>query len=150
MNTEFLEIKVKDIMQKEDLPLVERETPIEDVLPFPMGRSHVWVIDNEENRRVVGVITEHDILDILSPSKVPYTFGLPDMRQLDKGTAEDVMTRNVVKCDLDDTVGEVLDKMTKHEIRRIPATDEEGIISGEVHLKHITNKFAEMMKRGGE
>lgn len=146
MTTDFLNIKVKELMQKEDLPLVEGDTPIEDVLPFPMGRSHVWTVNNMEDRNVLGVITEHDVLSILSPRKVPYTLGLPDMRQLETGKARDVMTSDIIKCDVEDTIGDVLDKMTKHDIRRLPATDDFGAIKGEVHLKHITNKFAEVLK----
>lgn len=134
-------------MQKKDLPLVKEDTPIEEVLPFPMGRSHVWVVDDMENRKVLGVITEHDVLNILSPRKVPYTLGLPSTKQLEKGTAKGIMTSDVIKCDLECTIGDVLDVMTKHEIRRVPATDNQGVIEGEVHLKHITNKFAELLKK---
>ncbi len=134
-------------MQSKNLPLVGRDMPIEEVLPFPKGRSHVWVVDDKEHRKVIGVITEHDILDILSPSRFPYDFGLPDMRHLEEGTAEEVMTKGVIKCSVDDTVREVLDKMTKHEIRRLPAVSNEDVIEGEVHLKHITNRFAEIIKK---
>ena len=92
MEAKFLEIKVKDMMREEDLPLAERGDSIEEVLPFPMGRSHVWVLDDLESRRVIGVITEHDILDMISPKRVPYNFGLPDMRRLEAGHVGDIMT----------------------------------------------------------
>ncbi len=147
MVTEFLKIRIKEIMQKRKLPIVERTTPIADVLPFPMGRSHAWVIENKRNKKVVGVITEHDILNILSPRKVPYTFGLPDMRVLHKGTAEDIMIRGVIKCSPEETIEDALDKMTRHGMRRCPVTDENDIIVGEIHMKHIINKFSEITKR---
>ncbi len=146
MEKRFLDLKVRNIMQKEDLPVAEMDDLIEDVLPFPMGRSHVWIVDDSENMEIVGVVTEHDILDILSPRRVTYHFGLPDMRQLEGGKVKDIMTRNVVKCNVEDTIREVLDKMTKHEVRRLPALGEEKKMVGEVHLKSITNKFAEVIK----
>lgn len=143
----FYEIKVSEIMQRKNLPLVEKTTSIVDVLPFPMGKSHVWVVESKRNKKVVGVITEHDVLSILVSRRPTYTFGLPDMRSLHEGTAEDVMVKRVVKCAPDQTIGDALDKMRTEGIRRLPVTKDDDVIIGEVHLKHITDKFSEIIKK---
>ncbi len=143
----FYEVKVSEIMQKKNLPLVEKSTSIVDVLPFPMSRSHVWVIESKRNKKVVGVITEHDILSILSARVGTHMFGLPNMRSLHEGTAEDVMVKRVVKCGPDETIEDALNKMRKEGIRRLPVTKKNDILIGEVHLKHITDKFSEIIKK---
>ena len=61
---EFYKLHVKDLMDKRiwDLPLIEKDENIQHVLSILSGKSHVWVIDTKENNKLLGVITEHDVL----------------------------------------------------------------------------------------
>lgn len=147
MVTKFLKIKVKEIMQKRGVPLIDRTAPIDRIMPFLTTRTHVWVTARRKSKKVVGVITEHDVLSILSPRRGPYTFGFPDMRSLHKGTAEDIMMRRVVKCSPEETIEDVLNKMMRHGMRRLPVTRRGDIIVGEIRLYHIIKKFSEMAER---
>lgn len=143
---EFYELGVEHIMDKEvwDLPLIEKDADIHHVLSILRGKSHVWVVDNMENKNVLGVITEHDILSILTPKKLPpYMFGIPDVKSLQYGTANtasDVMSKKLVKCSLKTSVKEVLNKMDEYGVRRLPVTDN-GRIVGEITLHQIIQKY---------
>ena len=143
---EFYELKIEKIMQTKDVPLIEKDAPIDRVLDILTKKTHVWVSDSKKSRKIVGVITEHDVLSILSPRKVPYAFGLPDLRALHRGTAEEVMSRRLVKCGPKDTVSDVLRKMIEHGVRRLPVTKRNNIIVGEVRLYHIINEYSAARK----
>jgi len=144
MVTKFLKIKVKEIMQKRNVPVLERTAPIDRILPFLTTKTHVWVTARKKSKKVVGVITEHDVLNILSPRRGPYTFGFPDMRCLRGGTAEDIMTKRVIGCSPEETIEDVLNKMMRHGMRRLPVTKRGDIMVGEIRLYHIIKKFSEM------
>jgi predicted transcriptional regulator len=143
----FYELKVKEIMQKKGLPLIEKDAPVGRVLFLLTKKTHVWVTENKKSRKIVGVITEHDVLSILAPTKAPYVFGLPDLRCLDfrclrENTAGDIMRRRTIKCTPGDTIRGVLDKMMKYGVRRLPVTERNNIIVGEIRLYHIIKKLS--------
>lgn len=143
---EFYELKIEKIMQTKDVPLIEKDAPIDRVLDILTKKTHVWVSESKKSRKIVGVITEHDVLSILSPRKVPYAFGLPDLRALHRGTAEEVMSRRLVKCGPKNTVSDVLRKMIEHGVRRLPVTKRNNIMVGEVRLYHIIKGYVAARK----
>jgi len=61
------DLKVADVMHNRlwDLPLVEKSAPIKMVLIILTTRGYVWVVDTREDMNIVGVITEHDVLNFL-------------------------------------------------------------------------------------
>ncbi|MBA3044422.1 MAG: CBS domain-containing protein [Candidatus Thermoplasmatota archaeon] len=143
---EFYELAVEYIMDKGtwDLPLVEKDADIHHVLAILRGKSHVWVVDNMENKNVLGVITEHDVLSILAPKKLPpYVFGIPNIKSLHHGTANtasEVMSKKLVKCSPRTSIKEALNKMNDYGVRRLPVTDN-GRIVGEITLHQIISKY---------
>lgn len=143
---EFYELKCEQLMDKRiwDLPLVEMKEEIHHVLSILSGRSHVWVVENIENRELVGVITEHDILSTLAPPRLPsYVFGMPEIRSFHHGTAkiaEDIMSKKPITCDPEDKVLDALLKMMRYGIRRLPVVKDKKII-GELTLHHIIAKY---------
>jgi predicted transcriptional regulator len=142
---EFYKLAVEYIMDKRvwDLPLVKKDVDIHNVLSILRGKSLVWVVDNMENKKVLGVITEHDILSILAPEKLPpYVFGIPG-KSLCYGTANtasDVMSKKLVKCSPKTSIKEVLNKMGSYGVRRLPVTDN-GRIVGEITLRQIISNY---------
>jgi CBS domain-containing protein len=72
--------------------------------------SGMPVIDEEE--RVIGVITEHDLLEQVREGK-----------DLGKLTAEDVMQKQPITVDINAPLSHVLDIMLESGILRIPVTD---------------------------
>jgi len=147
---EFHEIPAKDIMDKRvwDLPLIEKDASIDSVLSILAESDHVWVVESKESRTLVGIITEHDILNIFSPTKKVSYFGVPDKRSLHYETfekAEQIMSGNPVRCKPDDKVEDALNSMVCHRIRRIPVVENDKII-GEITLHHLIGKFYAFIK----
>ncbi|HHF58995.1 MAG TPA: CBS domain-containing protein [Thermoplasmatales archaeon] len=144
---EFYNLKVKDLMDHRywDLPVVEKDTDIATVLSILSGKNHVWVVDNKKNRRLVGVITEHDTLSLLSPPHLPpYMFGKPDLKSLQFGVvskAEDIMSEKPITCKADERIYDVLLRMKKYRIRRIAVVDDDGKLIGEITLHHLICKY---------
>jgi predicted transcriptional regulator len=71
---------VKQLMDKNiwDNPLIEKEEPISHVLSILDGKSHVWIVNNLYDKELLGIITRHDILNILASSRTHYNmFSLP-------------------------------------------------------------------------
>ena len=68
---DFYEIPAEDIMSEGiwDLPLIEKDASIDCVLSILTESDHVWVVESKGSKKLVGIITEHDILDIFSPRK---------------------------------------------------------------------------------
>ncbi len=147
---EFYEIPAKDIMDKRvwDLPLIEKDAGIDHVLSILTGNDHVWVVESKGSKKMVGIITEHDILDIFSPRKKVSYFGLPNKKSLHYETFEKaghVMSRNPIRCSPDEKVKDALNKMIVHRIRRIPVVKNDEIM-GEITLHHLIRKFYAFVK----
>ena len=141
---DFYEISVSKLMNDKfgDLPLIQKDSPIENVLSILDGRSHVWVVDSFEKRDLVGVITRQDVLHILAPPRKYYNvFSIP--KQYIHGTcgvAEDVMTRDPVTCKPNEKVVQILVKMMRHRVRRI-AVIHDNVFIGEITLRHLIHKY---------
>jgi predicted transcriptional regulator len=144
--SDFYELKVSQLMDKRvwDLPLIEKNDDIHHVLSILGGRNHIWVVENKDDKELVGIITEHDVLSVLTPKKFPsYVFGIPDISSIKHGTAktaEDVMCHKVINCNPDDKIIDALMKMVKYNLRRLPVTDVKKIV-GELTLHQLIRKF---------
>jgi len=143
---DFYELKVKQLMDRRvwDLPIIEEHADIHHVLSILGGRNHIWVVKSKKTKELVGVITEHDVLSILGPKKFPsYVFGMPDVKSIHHGTAKtagDVMTTRIVTCNPDEKIVDVLQRMTKHRLRRLAVLDDNQII-GEITLHQLIRKY---------
>ncbi|MCK5635772.1 MAG: CBS domain-containing protein, partial [Thermoplasmatales archaeon] len=62
--SDFYELKVDQLMDKRvwDLPIIEEKEDVHHVLSILGARNHIWVVNNKEDKELVGVITEHDVL----------------------------------------------------------------------------------------
>ncbi|MEW6069398.1 MAG: CBS domain-containing protein, partial [Candidatus Thermoplasmatota archaeon] len=67
----FYNLSVKDVLNKRhwDLPLIEKNAELSTVLAVLGGIDHVWVVDSLENKKLLGVITEGDVLKALAPKR---------------------------------------------------------------------------------
>ncbi len=143
---EFYNLKVKQLMDKRvwDLPIVEKNEDVYNILNILGARNHMWVVNDKENKELIGIITEHDALSILAPKEFSsYQFGMPDIRSIQHGTvktAEDIMHNKVISCESNDKIVNVLDKMTIHGLRRLPVLENKKII-GEITLHQLIGKY---------
>jgi len=143
--SDFYELKVEQLMDKKvwDIPIVDKDTPIVNVLSILDGRSHVWIVNDSDDKELVGVITRQDVLEILAPQRASYSmFSVPHYKvRGTKSRAEDVMSKDPITTRCDEKIVEVLQKMIKHRIRRLPCVDKDNKILGEITLQHLIHKF---------
>jgi CBS domain-containing protein len=79
----------------------------------------VPVVDDSTTMKLVGIITDRDIaLQVVAAGK-------------DCNAAiSTVMSRNPVTCRADDAMQNVMDRMSQHQVRRIPVVDGKGRVIG--------------------
>ena len=140
---EFHEKKIEDIIDEKhvwDLPLIDKNASIEEVLSVLTARDHVWVVEGKGSRKLCGVITESDVLHLIAPPRLPkYVFGRKYGISLQHGTArkaEDIMHRQLIKCTLNDKIGDVLRRMVNAGLRRLPVVENDEIV-GEVTVHYL-------------
>jgi len=135
--------KIRDILDeraKINLPVIEKDASIQSLLTILAARDHVWAVDKKGSRKVVGVVTEKDMLRLLAPARLPkYVFGKKYGVSIEYGTAtkvEDVMCKQLITCSPDDNVGDALQKMVNAGLRRLPVIDGDEIV-GEITAHYI-------------
>jgi len=95
----------------------------ENIGPIP-------VIENEETRRLVGIVTDRDLaLKVVAEGCDP------------KSTkVEAVMTHKVVTCRADDDLQIAMDAMSEHQLRRIPIVDSDNRILGIISQADVATR----------
>ena len=148
----FYEERIDRVMEKRlwVIPIIERGAGIEQVIALVSVKDHVWVVEGKGSRKLVGVITEKDFLDMLEhPKMLPYEPTSKMTKSLYHGTvdtAESIMTKRPVACDSGSTVENAITTMIKYNIRRLAVTGD-GDIIGEVSLKDLIGTFASIVYR---
>lgn len=91
------------------------------------------VVTSEEDRRVVGMITDRDICIRVCAE---------DLLASDINVDE-VMSIGVVTCSVDDDVDQATERMEEHRIRRIPVIDAKGLLVGIIAQADIARRHHE-------
>ena len=146
---EFYSTKVKEIMiPQTDIPFMEENAGWEEFLAKLSVRAHAWVVNNAEEMKVVGIVTEHDILRSAVPPghRKIRMFGIHRNGVLHRGTVvKDIMTHNPVVCSPEEIVTDVLKKFSSFNIRRLAVVDEKGRLLGEMTIqllvKNLRHRF---------
>ena len=143
---DFYNLRVHQLMDKRvwDLPLIEAKEDLYHVLSILGARNHIWVINNKNEKKLLGIITEHDVLSILAPKNMPsYVFGMPDILSIQHGTvktAKDIMCSKTIIATPDEKIIDALMKMVKYKLRRLAVIKEEKIV-GELTLHQLIRKY---------
>jgi len=142
---EFYKIDTKEIMIPiHKTPYIEENAGWEVFLKKLSVRAHAWVVNNTEEMKVVGVVTEHDMLRSMIPpgQKKERMFGVPRAEILHKESiVQDIMTHNPVVCSQEETVADVLKKFSSFNIRRLAVVDENKKLLGEVTVQRLLKKL---------
>jgi CBS domain-containing protein len=94
----------------------------------------VPVIESQETRRAVGVITDRDIvLRVVAPGQDPNA--ILDIR--------DVMSTELVSCAPDEDILQLSERMKAHQVRRILVVDGDGCVVGIVATADLAEKADE-------
>jgi len=146
MMEEFYKTKVKEIMiPLHDTPYIEENAGCPVFLKKLSLRAHAWVVNNTEEMKVVGIITEHDMLHSMIPpgEKKERMFGVPraETFQIKESVVRDFMIHNPVVCSPEETVADVLKKFAAFDIRRLAVVDENKRLLGEVTIQRLLKKL---------
>jgi CBS domain-containing protein len=91
----------------------------------------VPVVEDEMSRKIVGIVTDRDIvINAVADGK--------DTRVV---TADEVMSRNPVTCRPDDPIQTAFDRMSQHQVRRLPVVDGKDRVVGIIAQADIATKM---------
>jgi CBS domain-containing protein len=142
---EFYRIETKEIMiPLHKTPYIEENAGWAVFLKKLSLRSHAWVVSNTEEMKVVGVVTEHDMLRSMIPpgQKRERMVGVPRAEILHRETVvQDIMRHNPVVCSPEETVADVLKKFSSFNIRRLAVVDDNKKLLGEVTIQRLLKKL---------
>jgi CBS domain-containing protein len=142
---EFYNIKVKEIMiAVQDTPFIAENAVWADFFNKLSVRAHAWVVNNIKEMKVVGVVTEHDMLRCIIPpgEKKARIIGTSRAEILRKDSVvQDIMTHNPVVCLPEETVADVLKKFSSFDIRRLAVVDENKRLLGEITIQVLVKEF---------
>ena len=142
---EFYKIETREIMiPLHKTPYIEENAGWAVFLKKLSLRSHAWVVNNTEEMKVVGVVTEHDMLRSMIPpgQKKERIFGVPRTEILHRESiVQDIMRHNPVVCSPEETVADALKKFSSFNIRRLAVVDENRKLLGEVTIQRLLKKL---------
>ena len=100
-----------------------------DIGPVP-------IVENEQTKKLVGIVTDRDLaLKIVAEG-----------RDAKSTKTEEVMTRKVVTCRVEDDVQKALDAMSEHQLRRIPVVDNDNKIVGIIAQADVATRVDQPAK----
>ncbi len=137
----LLGIRVKEIMNHRPRT-VRPETSLDGLLERLLGQIEDCFPVVDKDQRLVGVVTESDVLRVLHPP-VHQAMVAPVLRELMKTAAKtvsEIMTKRPVTVKPDMTVAEVLNIMFEHKFRRLPVVEGEKLV-GLVSLRDIIELY---------
>lgn len=96
----------------------------------------VLIVDNEENKTLVGIVTDRDLaLKVVGEGRDP------------KNTrVEDVMTVKVVTSRAGDSVENAMKAMAQYQLRRIPVVDDRNRLVGIISQADVATRLNEPKK----
>jgi CBS domain-containing protein len=142
-------MKVRELMTK-DLSAVEAEATLEELVQTlkASGLSSLPVVDGEG--RVIGFISERDVIEATLPGYFEALEGQPGRSQLARKYREikgkpvaDYMTGEVITVRGDEEALAVADLMMRRNLKIVPVVDEEGILLGVVRRIDLLKDFTE-------
>ncbi|MDY6985725.1 MAG: CBS domain-containing protein [Candidatus Thermoplasmatota archaeon] len=145
---EFYEKKVKEIMKSvetKEVPIIVVDASIDDVLKMLRTKNHVWIVNNQDDKKLLGIITDKDFLTVISPiPRRTWVTGVTvfkTIQQRELKTAENLMTRNPISCKPEDEVEKALDLMGDHGINRLAVVESKKLV-GEIALNTILEWYS--------
>ena len=141
-------MKVRELMT-EDVIAVGPDTPLKEVAEILAARriSGLPVVDEE--RKVLGVVSEADILVKESGPEPRHGGllgwllggGLPEDERLSARTADEAMTAPAITVEAEKHVSQAARLMTEEAIKRLPVVDSEGVLIGIVTRADLIRAF---------
>ncbi len=155
--------RIADVMSR-DVPAVGVDAGLDEVIDLVVGSAAKRVVIVDDQRRPVGIITDTDLVQRLSPdasagfvelvrSKIPLeSVGGEARRHLSKirGThAGEIMTRPVTMVGEDTPFADALTVSAEKHVKRFPVVDAEGRLVGIVGRMELLRGFLAASERSG-
>jgi CBS domain-containing protein len=128
-------MKIVDVMTR-DVRVIQPDRTVRDAARL-MDEMNVGVLPVCDGRRLVGMITDRDITVRSTAAGIA-----PDQH-----TVREIMTDDVEWCFDDDDVDEIVEIMSRHQIRRIPVVDRGKRLVGIVALGDLATDSEENASR---
>ncbi len=129
--------KARDVMTK-DLIYASPQDTVSHVAQL-MKREDigpVLIVDNEESKRLVGIVTDRDLaLKVVAEGRDPQTTSV-----------EEVMTRKLITCRPDDDVESAMKAMAQYQLRRIPVVEDDNRLVGIISQADVATRVDEPEK----
>ncbi len=129
---------VKAIVSRKgsDVVTIEPTVDLAAAVKLMSERRIGAVVIIDVDRRVAGILSERDIVRALA-RRGPAVLG---------ETVEAVMTRKVVTCTQDDTVGAIMEQMTAGKFRHLPVV-EDGRLAAIISIGDVVKHRLEEVER---
>jgi CBS domain-containing protein len=125
-------MKINQLISGKKVETISPSANIQDLVNFLETHEVGALVVSSDGRRIEGIVSERDVVRAM-PGKLD---------QLINMRVRDIMTVDVITCDSDATVADLMNIMTERRIRHIPVVDGSGnaisIVSiGDVVKAHI-------------
>jgi CBS domain-containing protein len=122
-----------------DVMTVEVDTSIREAVHILAERRIGAIVVADSFRRILGIVSERDIVRALSRSGV----------EVLDGSVSSIMTAKVVTCSEIDTINHVMERMTEGRFRHLPVV-EEGRLAGIVSIGDVVKARIQQVEREAE
>ncbi|PIU12630.1 MAG: hypothetical protein COT21_03355 [Hadesarchaea archaeon CG08_land_8_20_14_0_20_51_8] len=126
----LMNAKVKEVMNRKPRTVCP-ETSIDDLLERMSKQIEPCFPVVGKGKRLLGIVTESDVLHVLCPLVTQTMIGHAAMRGIIKSIAStvgEIMTKYPVTVTPEMTIAEALDLMVKHKLRRLPVVEDKQIV----------------------
>lgn len=131
--------KCRDVMTKDPASCAPTDSIVK--VAGLMKREDVGsvpVVDSAESRRLIGIITDRDIVVKVVAAG----------RAAESATVEEAMTPNPASCRESDDVDQALELMKERQVRRMPIVDADGRLTGIISQADVATRVNKDSKTG--
>ena len=124
-------MQVQDIMTKNPAT-VTPDTPLRDAARLMKDEDVgvIPVVESAGSKRLVGLVTDRDITVRV----------VAEGRDASQSRVQDAMSATLKTCKASDDVNDVMDVMSREQVRRVPIVDERGALIGIVSQADIVRE----------
>jgi CBS domain-containing protein len=131
--------KCSDIMTKALVTCTPENTIVEVArLMKTEDIGPVLIVDNEQNKTLVGIVTDRDIV----------VKAIADGQDVNTTRVGDVMSKKLVTCRADDNVDVAMKAMAQFQLRRIPVVEDNMRLVGIISQADLATRVDEPEKTG--
>lgn len=148
-------MRIEEVMNKYPVT-IDKQAPISDVAELLVKYNLTAVSVVNENNKLIGIITEGDLLYKKVRPHVPhyvnvlgasiYYNGIGEynsqFKKLLASSVEDLMTKEVITAKPETEVEEVVAVMLDKHLKSMPVVDEEGVLIGSLGRRDIIKLIA--------